>query len=177
VIHKATQGLKFVDPLYAARTASARAEGLLWGAYHFGTGVDGTSQAKHFLDTVQPDPRTLLALDLEADPQGPDMTLDQARAFVMQVYADTGRLPGLYGGYYVKQLLGGNADPVLGRCWLWWSQYGSTPVVPPNWPRWTLWQYTDGAAGPEPHAVAGIGRCDRDTFVGDVDALRQLWNA
>jgi lysozyme len=38
-----------------------------------------------------------------------------------------------------------------------------------------MWQYTDGALGGEPHTVAGIGRCDRDTFNGSVAQLRRLW--
>ena len=48
-------------------------------------------------------------------------------------------------------------------------------VVPPNWQTWTLWQYTDGGVGPEPHGIAGVGRCDRDKFNGDADMLRTFW--
>jgi lysozyme len=39
-----------------------------------------------------------------------------------------------------------------------------------------MWQYTNGAAGPQPHEVPGIGRCDRDQFNGDMDALKKLWD-
>jgi lysozyme len=39
VIHKATQGTRFKDPLYAKRKQDAKSAGLLWGAYHFGTGA------------------------------------------------------------------------------------------------------------------------------------------
>lgn len=177
VIYKATQGTNYIDPTYAARRTAALGEGLLWGAYHFGTGASGEAQAKHFLDTVQPDRTTLLALDFEADPQGPDMTLEQAHAFISYVFTKTGRYPGLYGGHYLKQLLGSTPDSLLGRCWFWLSQYGPTPVVPNTWQTWTLWQYTDGAAGPTPHSVAGIGRCDRDTFQGNLAALKALWRA
>jgi lysozyme len=38
-----------VDPLYEASRSKARAAGLLWGAYHFGTGGDGIVQAEHLL--------------------------------------------------------------------------------------------------------------------------------
>ena len=58
-------------------------------------------------------------------------------------------------------------------CWL--AQYGPTAVVPPNWATWTLWQYTDGAVGPEPHQVPGIGRCDRDRFNGTESELKSFW--
>jgi len=178
VIHKATQGTSFADPLYKPRAAAAKAAGLLWGAYHFGTGADGVEQADFFLKTVQPGPGpdVLLVLDLEANPQGPSMTLDEARAFVTHIQSVTGQFPGLYAGSYLKSLLGVTHDPILANCWFWLSQYGPTAVVPPAWPTWTMWQYTDGAVGPEPHEVAGIGRCDRDKFNGPVENLMKLWN-
>ena len=175
VIHKATQGTDTVDPLYAERRVAARAAGLLWGAYHFGTGADGVAQAVHFLDVVGADPATLLVLDFEGNPQGPSMTLEEARAFVTHVQSVTGRYPGFYSGHDVKDLLGTHTDPVLAKCWFWLSQYGPTAVVPPNWSSWTLWQYTDGAAGPDPHQVDGVGYCDRDAFNGDEAGLRALW--
>src|SRR5258707_1097158 len=40
IIHKATQGLDYADPTYLPHKTSALANGLLWGAYHFGTGSD-----------------------------------------------------------------------------------------------------------------------------------------
>jgi lysozyme len=49
--------------------------------------------------------------------------------------------------------------------------------VPAGWPTWTLWQYTDGAYGPQPYEVAGVGRCDRDMFNGDEAQLQALWGA
>jgi len=177
IIHKATQGTRYTDPLYAKHKTQATTAGLLWGAYHFGVGADGLEQAEHFLDVVQPDNQQLLVLDFEANAQGPSMNLEEARAFVTHVKEATGRAPGLYAGHYLKELIGTNKDPVLGECWLWLSQYGPTPVVPRNWTTWTMWQYTDGAAGPEPHTVDGIGRCDRTQFRGTEAELRTLWTA
>jgi len=175
VIHKATQGWKYLDPAYQANRAKARAAGLLWGAYHFGVGADGVEQADFFLSTVQPDLNTLLVLDFEANPADSSMDLIEARAFVTHVQQETGRWPGLYAGQYLKELLGSSPDPVLSNCWLWLAQYGRTPVLPVGWQAWTLWQYTDGAVGPEPHEVAGIGPCDRDYFNGTFAALASLW--
>lgn len=176
VIHKVTQGVRYEDPAYAGNLAQARSAGLLWGAYHFGTGSDGIAQAEHFLQTVEPDGATLLVLDLEANPQGPSMSLEEARAFTTHVRDSTGSWPGLYAGHYLKDLLGSQEDSILAQCWLWLSQYGPTPVVPPNWTTWTMWQYTDGGLGPPPHEVQGIGRCDRDLFNGDARALQKLWS-
>jgi lysozyme len=175
VIHKATQGTTFVDPMYQTNRTKAQNAGLLWGAYHFGVGADGVQQADYFLQTVQPGPQDLLVLDFEANPQGPSMTLEEARAFVTHISQTLGRYPGLYSGYYIKELLGTTKDPVLAQCWFWLAQYGPTAVVPVNWPYWTMWQYTNGAAGPLPHDVPGVGLCDRDKFNGDIGGLKRLW--
>jgi lysozyme len=175
VIQKASQGQSNVDPTYRTNRTKAAKEDLLWGAYHFGTGSDGVKQAESFLKVVGDDPGTLMVLDFEPNPTGPSMTLEEARGFVTHVQAVTGRFPGLYSGHFIKELLGTRNDPVLANCWFWLAQYGPTPVVPPNWTTWTLWQYTDGAIGPDPHQVAGIGRCDRDKFNGTESDLKTFW--
>jgi len=175
VIHKATQGTTMADPMYQTNRTKALNEELLWGAYHFGTGGDGAAQAQFFLNVVGTFDNTLLVLDFEQNTDGPSMSLADARAFVTEVNQVTGRFPGLYSGSYIKQLLGSAKDPVLAQCWLWLPEYGPTPVVPANWSTWTMWQYTDGNFGPEPHSVNGIGACDRDKFNGTEDQLRTLW--
>jgi len=175
IIQKATQGTGFVDPTFATNRKKAADAGLLFGAYHFGTGADGVEQADFFVNTVQPVPGDLLVLDYEANPQGPSMTLEEARAFVTHVQAVNAQFPGLYAGHFLKEQLGSGTDPVLTNCWFWISQYGPTPVIPPAWKRWTMWQYTDGAAGPMPHTVNGVGACDRDTFNGTPQELQAFW--
>ena len=177
VIQKASQGQGNVDPTYKTNKTKATNAGLLWGAYHFATGSDGVKQADNFLNVVGDDPKTLMVLDFETNPTGPSMSLEEARAFITHVTQQTGRVPGFYSGHYIKQLLGTHSDPVLAQCWFWLAQYGNTAVVPPNWPTWTMWQYTDGVIGPEPHTVNGIGRCDRDKFNGSEAQLRKLWGA
>jgi lysozyme len=176
VIHKATQGLGYVDPTFAPRRQQALAAGLKWGAYHFGTGADGTAQANFFLRIVQPTPADLLVLDLELNNMGLTMTLGEARDFVTQVHAVTGEWPGLYGGSYLKEQLNGRADPVLSNCWLWLSQYGPQAVLPPGWDSWTFWQYTDGHSGSVgPLVTQGVGPCDRNMFQGSTGDLESFW--
>lgn len=175
VIHKATQGTTIVDPMYQTNRTQAVNAGLLWGAYHFGTGQDGTAQAQFFLKTVGTFDNTLLVLDFEQNTGGASMSLAEARDFVNEVDQVTGRFPGFYSGSYIKQLLGNAKDPVLAQCWLWLPEYGSTAIVPANWSTWTMWQYTDGNVGPQPHSVNGIGNCDRDKFNGTADQLQTLW--
>jgi lysozyme len=177
VIHKATQGQTGTDNQYAANRKKAEAAGLLWGAYHFGTDSDGVSQAEHFLDFIGNPKDMLLVLDYESNPTGPTMTIEEARAFVTHVNAQTGRFPGFYSGHDIKQVLGASNDSVLAQCWFWLAQYGPTPVVPPNWKKYTLWQYTDGSLGPEPHTIPGAGAFDRDTFNGTIDELKQFWKS
>lgn len=166
VIHKATQGTQYVDPTYATRRSQAVDAGLLWGAYHFGDGSDGVAQADFFLSQVNPG-KALLVLDFEANPTGPSMPLSEAHAFVTRVFQVTGHYPGLYAGHYLKEILGSGKDSVLANCWLWIAQYATAPIIPPNWSDWTMWQYTDGALGPNHQPVAGVGACDRDMFNAD----------
>ena len=179
VIHKATQGLRYVDKSYASRRRKAVDCGLLWGAYHFGVGADGSDQAQFFLKVTKPDEHTLLVLDYEPNLTGPTMALDQAREFVEHVAEATGRWPGLYSGHLIKEQLGGVTPPdrQLSKCFLWLAQYnGPKPLnIPSTFKTWTFWQYTDGVHGPEPHRVDGVGLCDRNKFNGSLARLRKLW--
>lgn len=179
VIYKATQGLAYTDPTYQNSRSQALAAGLMWGAYHFGNANDGTAQADYFLSVVNPGPTDLLVLDFEQNySQGQpasSMTIAQAEQFVTRVQSVTGRYPGFYSGSYIKELLGNKTNATLANCWFWLAQYSSTAVVPPNWPTWTMWQYTDGNTGPEPHSVSGVGNCDRDKFNGSIENLKKLW--
>ena len=65
VIHKATQGKTVVDAKYHGRQQRALANGLFWGAYHFGTRGNVSQQVDHFLDTADPVETDLLVLDFE----------------------------------------------------------------------------------------------------------------
>lgn len=178
VIHKATEGTSFVDQKYAERRQQAEDAGLLWGAYHFGVGASGRDQADRFLETVDPGDSTLVVLDFEANRVGPTMTIDQAREFVTHLNGHIGRFPGLYSGSLIKEQLGdAPRDPLLSQCFLWIAQYsGQKPIdIPATFPRWTLWQYTDGVHGSTPRTVDGVGLCDRDKFNGSLANLRRLW--
>jgi len=188
VIHKASEGDFYADPMCAERRSQAEAAGLLWGAYHFGKGDSpGAQQAAFFLDSSRPTPRTLLALDLEPNEGDPSnsMTLEQAEAFVQAVATATGRLPLVY--VHANWANGGlriTADSILARCGLWVVDYHGSPEIPLAWAKrgWQLWQYAGGEyAGRRAHGhnriVQGVGGCDRNLFGGDVAALYRFWNA
>lgn len=177
VIHKATAGTSYIDSMYATHRTRALDVGLLWGAYHWGTGDSGEQQANHFLDVVRADNQTLLALDYEPNVAGshrlgPDMNEHQATEFVNRINAATGRFPLLYTGLAMA-----GHFPALPECPLWWARYGPQPTgFPSTWPSWTLWQYTGDGLGNRPRSVDGIaGPCDRDQFNGDLDGLKRLW--
>lgn len=171
IIHKATQGLNYVDPKYRIREKATEQEGLLWGAYHFGVCADGKSQAEHFLNIVRGSSKVLLALDIE-DNNGNNITLKQAEDFVNRVHEATGRLPLIYGS---SHFLNDFDTQILKKCPLWIARWGPEPILPVGWNNWILWQYTDGYTGPEPHLVKGIGPCDRDIFNGTLEELKKFW--
>ncbi|HXP95546.1 MAG TPA: glycoside hydrolase family 25 protein [Telmatospirillum sp.] len=197
VLHKASEGGDWRDPLYAERRDKALAAGLLWGAYHFGTHqYSGADQAQAFLAMAQPAPDTLMALDLELNERIPanTMTIDQAEAFVTVIKASTGRLPLLYthaiwaeGKPVGRQgrSLGGaiSSRSILAECDLWLADYRSQPQLPSAWSGkgWRLWQYAgEGAKAISPpgspgRSVAGVDRCDRNVFLGDATALVRYW--
>jgi lysozyme len=183
VIHKATEGATFRDRTFRERRDRARAAGLLWGSYHFASGMPPAAQVANYLEWADPADDELIALDYEPSTAGATMTVFEMVEFVERIRAATGRIPVIYGGHLIREAAasiegpeGAAARSILARCPLWYARYAPEPVgVPAIWPRWTLWQYTDGKAGPEPHAVAGLGPLDRDTFNGTEAELRAAW--
>jgi lysozyme len=197
VIHKTTEGGDWIDPSYAPRRVEAESNGLLWGAYHFGTRqYSGARQAQNFLAAARPTPRTLLALDFEVNDYNPNntMTLAQAEEFVHVVQQATGRLPMVYtharwanGGRSGKRgtRLSAPVGPnsILARCDLWLADFREEPEVPNAWADrgWKLWQYAadeteaNAAYGSVPRAVPGITHCDRNLFAGNTADLHRYW--
>jgi lysozyme len=198
VIHKATEGGDYADTACAARRPAAEAAGLLWGTYHYGTGQSsGARQAAFFLNASRPGPKTLLALDLEANENNPSnsMRLDQAEEFVQAVAQATNRLPVVYvhptwaNGDPLPNSglsLGARITPasILARCPLWVADYHDSPELPRAWASrgWRLWQYAADESASHPaygatNIVAGLSHCDRNLFAGTADALYQFWSA
>jgi len=182
VFQKATQSggaTLYHDKTYPTRRTAAKAAGLLWGAYHFGTAGDGTQQASEFLAYAQPDKDTLLVLDFERCTTTGESTMSEAEAiaFINEVKAQTGKYPGIYGGSLLKSVMQSNPQSELANCWLWIAQYSSAPQLPEGWSEYTFWQYTDGTNGPGAVPVAGVGKCDRDIFRGTAAELTAFWRS
>jgi lysozyme len=172
VIYKATESTDYIDPTYDEARRQAKAVGLLWGAYHFFRPGSVAAQVEHFLLHAMPGPDTLLVLDHEDE----GCSIDSVKTFLRMVEEKTGQRPALYSGHVLKEQLGNRIDSYLGDTRLWLAQYGSELEVPATWPEgaW-LWQFTDGQAGPSPHAIDGIGRCDINSFDGTQQQLTATW--
>ena len=178
IIHKATEGASYVDGTYPDRRAAAQAQQIAWGCYHFGLANNIPQQVDHFLNHANPGPADLIALDWEPSSDGPVMQLSEAEQFVQLVHDKTGRWPVLYSGTYFlgQQLTAAKAESPLFKCRLWLAQYSPQPPQPPGQFKLPLmWQYTDGSKGNPPHAVPGIGLCDRDIFISDDNGLSAWW--
>jgi lysozyme len=178
VMLKATQGDGASDPMFRLRAADCRRLGLLVGAYCFLDGAaDPAAEAAHFLEIAEPGPQRLLAFDLERNlPGQKTASVEQAAAFAAHVFAATGRRPLCYVGRWFPGL----PDARLAQCDLWLPKYGPPPdaaALPPGWrfDQLRLWQHTDGRTGYQPWPVPGIGRCDRNIFVGTRAELASWW--
>jgi lysozyme len=171
VIHKATEGATFQDPLYATRRAQAKQLGLLWGTYHFGTAADVSQQLQNFSQVAQLEPGDLVALDYE-EYAGDQMTLAQAEEFVTLFQQQYGYLPLVYGS---NLLDAATATSALASCGLWIAVYTSAaqPTLPPAFSAWQLWQFTDGTT-PAPLQTAGVA-VDRDRYDGTQAQLTAAW--
>jgi len=178
IIHKASTGATGWDRKYAERRQKAVAAGLLWGAYHWGTGIDVKRQVDNFLKRAEPDTNTLVALDYEDDPN--QMSLGQAREFLTRISDKLGRKAVLYSGHVAKDNLKHKKDEFFGSHRLWLSQYSDHPSVQDSWQAFWLWQYTDGKNGPHPRTVSGLpgnakGELDCNSYNGTKDQLKREW--
>lgn len=167
IIHKASQGANYADPLYAVRRKMATDAGLLWGAYTFNTGEPIDAQVFEFFSHAEPDANTLMALDFEDNPHS-QMSLGQARQFLQQADAKLGRKLVLYSGNRAKDLLGGQIDSFLGSHRLWLAQYGPVAKVQASWKTPWLWQYSENGKLP-----GTDGAVDLNSYIGT--NLQQEW--
>ena len=190
IIHKVSQGTKFVDPQYASRKKAALAAGLLWGGYHFLTSADPIEQAKFFLENTEADANTLLAADFEKSAATP--ALHQLQDFVSYVDQNS---PGnvmcvIYSSDLIRETLkphqGGHrattmngAEIFFAQHRLWLAEYGPHANVPWPWSdksmsqMWAtpfLWQYSEtGRVNPV------VGNVDLNYYPGTANELAANW--
>lgn len=148
IIHKASQGLHYIDPLYSERRKAATAAGLLWGAYHFLDSSDAEAQAEAFLAASGvSDPNSdpvMVACDYENSSNQP--SLHQCMTFMAAV--DRATPDGVHCVLYSGNLIRETLKPVLGghqatdmagaeyffqQHRLWMAEYGPREVIPYPW--------------------------------------------
>jgi lysozyme len=127
VIHKLTEGIGHVDPLYAKRMPLARAAGMAWGAYHFCTSDAIAAQQAFYLKTIGSGPiLSLSRIALDAEPNR-GATIQPAQAALFSVAMDKvlGFQAYRYGNSSVLEykIEGWHDGP------LWWAKYGPEPTV------------------------------------------------
>lgn len=192
MIHKATEGKDWKDPLFVQAMEACKVNGVARGTYHFASASSpGAVQADFFLSVVG-DRAELLVLDWETNHgRAGTMLRAEAVAFVRRIEERTGRKPVVYGYLSMLRNECAKASPdelaALGACPLWLAAYGPDPLrtVPPKaWSRWDLFQYTNGSDGPAdretyPRTVPGFARAaqDRSVFRGTPDELVTWWKA
>lgn len=169
VIHKLTEGEKYVDDKVASRYFLAKDAGLAWGLYHFMRPGDMEYQAKFFMDTAHElgviDLNTVLVADHE-DEEVPGKDLIQWLEAVEEM---SGRSVVVYSGHVAKEQLAGSGYKPTRRLWL--CQYASTPVLPEGVNSYWLWQYTDQGT------IPGVDPpTDLNHFDGDESAFLKGWS-
>jgi GH25 family lysozyme M1 (1,4-beta-N-acetylmuramidase) len=179
---KATEGVHFVDPYFAANYLNAKANNLFIGAYHYARPdrSTGRAQADYFLDRAQyrNDGRTLPPmLDIEWPWEGsgsaypcyglsPGQMVSWIRDFVERIRARTGQRTMIYTNVnWWNPCTASNSS--FGGEPLFVARYAATPgTLPAGWNRFTLWQFTSSAT------VPGIaGHVDQDVFNGSLSDL------
>jgi GH25 family lysozyme M1 (1,4-beta-N-acetylmuramidase) len=169
VFLKATQGNYFKDETFQARHKAFQGAGTLAGAYHFLVGdVDPEVQAQYFLDFVQHDGKTALAVDFETiKPEaGLTATVDQLLKFCAYIYDHTGTWILIYTR---PNMIPENAPVALAAFPLWIASQPIPPVIPKPWKGCRLQQFKQGD-------LPGIGSgIDLSRFEGSVDDLKRFW--
>ena len=175
-IVKATEGLSYKDPSFAANWKGIESAGIkVRGAYHFGHPKDSaTSQAKFFVNTVGSlKPGDFLVLDIEAaDSKSPAAVAKWVGDFLSAV-GSLSRLRAsrvfLYtGAWFWNPQAGGSSIAQSHPLWISGYTDYSRLSMAKGWSRWTLWQYTDE------RMVAGIGACDASKYSGTQAQLQAL---
>lgn len=182
-IVKVSEGDTVLDPDRIIDLEGAKAAGLYTGVYHFahpelGDGLEQAEKLWNACGDTMPDLPP--ALDLESrGTTSDDAVLKFVRDFIDGCKQTFGRAPILYtGAWFWNALDAANATDISDECPLWIAEYdrsGLWTPAPDNHPSilkpwgaaWSFWQFSGSSL------VDGVpGRCDRDAFNGDEDALR-----
>jgi lysozyme len=169
---KATEGITYTDPKFAANWQGAKDAGVVRGAYAFYVaGDDPAKQAAHFMATVRMESGDLPPVvdietkgaSTEADaPVTADLhdylrALEKATGVKSIIYTS----PGFWNAHF---------DDSFGAYPLWVAEYEiEEPNAVNGWDGWTFWQHSQGGT------VDGVpGKVDLDSFAESASSLKGL---
>ena len=173
---KASEGVGWSDPTFAANMVNGNSAGLYMGAYHFARpdlGNDAVDEALYFVSVARDylkEGYVRPVLDLEVGSSlGKETLSNWVRTWMETVETETGVEPIIYtGGDYVNPDVD-ILDASLTEYDLWIAHWTYDPTASPNtgiWSSWAFWQYSNIGA------VSGIvGGVDLDLFNGDLQDL------
>ncbi|MFG2722722.1 glycoside hydrolase family 25 protein [Streptomyces sp. NPDC048416] len=161
---KVTEGLSYINPNWVAQRDHARANGLVWGAYHYPYMANSPqAEADHFLSQVKWQPGDLIVLDWE----GYDKANSGVPKATQAAYKDAwlryvkGRMPHLRVGMYANTDYWRNVDKSgFYGDFLWIATAGRAAGDPGIQTPWLFHQYSEA------------GGLDRDYCHLDAAALR-----
>ena len=162
-IVKATEGVGFQNPNWAAQVDACRADGAMVGHYHFANGLNTpAAEAQYFWGVVKTKWVTgePLALDIEgsfftnaANP------VQWALEFAQELFALSGLKVLIYIDWQHEKAASYNWQPLVDyNCGLWGAAYNNTGFGDPSpWPFLVLWQNAD----------TNVSGGDSDVLYGD----------
>jgi hypothetical protein len=161
---KVTEG-GHLDPTGNAHLAGAEAHGLVCIGFEY-----GLVNVNVFLQEFSPKEGRIPVLDFE----GASISVAAAEAWIKAVKAAYGRYPWFYGhSEWIAQ--GSPVGTEVQNCPYWGARYGGPLEIPAGVGRPVAFQFTDGSAGPQPHAFAGVsGNCDVNMLIIEPAELRAL---
>lgn len=168
-----SRSLTDIDPRFEENWQGAKDAGILRGAYQrFQPDEDVAGQAQLFLDKLGPYQAGDLPPMLDVEDSGglgPGAIAAAVQQWLDIVEPAVGVTPIIYTGYYFwRDEVGG---PDFTRYPLWVPNYSADcPLVPPQWSRWTLHQYSSSAT------IPGItaNTVDVNRFNGTLEELQAL---
>ena len=167
---KVTEGIDFLDEMYAANRKTILAEGGRISGYHFARPrkSGGKAQAQFFLAHANLTPGTHNKMMLDLEDNG-GLNKHDLTVWVGDFTKEIDRVLGP--GHYVYTLF--DLEKSFG--WkLWVARYhpsNALPRVCAPWPMWDVRQFSNGVVG-NPHTVAGFSKVDLNNVVGPLEALR-----
>lgn len=169
VIHKATQGTRYVDDRYAARRKQVIGPtDMRWGGYHYLEHGNAAAQAKHFMRTANLGPGDIIPV---CDYEEKSLTDDDWRGF-KETCLELGA-PEVWLYTYPAVAPGVSLNSPL-----WLARYHNAnipPEIPEGWTNeaWVGRQFSNGVYG-VPKSCPGLGNVDLNTLPKGIESLKRV---